>query len=185
MIHNCDSIQFLSVKWNKLVKIHFALQWKFKLKLLETDDYHLCCLGQGQTHCTAQIPWFVSCTSFLRNENIITSFYVISTIIVIFNIISFIMKSDSQANSLIMRSIHLTDITYGIYLFILWINDLKFRHFIVYDSSWSSSIMCYISFTIALNFSLISPLLLSFMALQRYLIVAYPYNHHFKTPILL
>ena len=72
--------------------------------------------------------------------------------------------------------------TIGIYMSILWIADLCYSAmFVLIDLKWASSSFCFTAFAISLNFNIISPLLLCFLSLERYMVVKYPLGSSFKT----
>ena len=53
-------------------------------------------------------------------------------------------------------------------------------NFLVDEMEWRSSFMCVLSFSLALNFSILSPLSLSFLSVQRCVVIVFPLNAKYK-----
>ncbi len=82
---------------------------------------------------------------------------------------------------IIVASTNIMDLKCGVYLVILWVADLYFyRNFSVKEKYWRSHPICFTSFGILTNFSLLSPLLLCFVSLSRFMIVAHPIDPKYK-----
>ena len=82
---------------------------------------------------------------------------------------------------IMVTSINFVDLMYGFYMVILWTADQYFSdNFPVDEIKWRSNSMCFIAFSLAVNFSLLSPLTLSFLSIQRCLVVLYPLNTKYK-----
>ena len=79
-------------------------------------------------------------------------------------------------------SINVIDITYGIYTSILLATDHHYKDsFILFELKWKSSVMCFLLMGIFLNFNLLSPLMLVFLALERLMVVIFPLKTKFKS----
>ena len=158
------------------------------LLIFETNDFRWCCLKPTSTKCTSPKPWFMSCKYLLLNTAIQLTFYHISILILVFNIISLLLllvlnfrnDKDIPFNSII-RSVNLSDISYCISLGILLAADLYYKgDYIVKDKEWRSGILCFVTLMVNLNFNLLSPLLLLFMSVTRLMVVLHPLNSSFK-----
>ena len=156
------------------------------LKVLQTQDYHLCCVLKDDAYCTALRPWYLSCNDLLGTTSIKVCFYVISLAVVIANVISIIAQRNGKgyftsAFKMTVISVNVGDISIGIYMIILWISDLFYSSlFALNDIKWASSSFCFIAFAISLNFNIISPLSLCFLSLERYMVIKYPLDTNFK-----
>ena len=138
----------------------------------------------SHTKCTAKKPWYVSCNDLLGSFKIKISVYCISSAIICFNVFSLVIQMFSNQTQNIFKimvtSINFVDLMYGFYMVILWTADQYFSdNFPVDEIKWRSSSMCFIAFSLAVNFSLLSPLTLSFLS-NRCLVVLYPLNTKYK-----
>ena len=156
------------------------------LKVLQKQDYHLCCVLKDDAYCTALRPWYLSCNDLLGTTSIKVCFHVISLAVVIANVISIIAQRNEKgyftgAFKMTVISVNVGVISIGVYMIILWIFDLFYSGlFALNDMKWSSSSFCFTAFAISLNFNIISPLSLCFLSLERYMVTKYPLDTNFK-----
>ena len=160
-----------------------------KLKVLLTDDYHMCCLLSAKALCTAHIPWYDSCSGMLTNIYIRWCFYSISSLVIFLNIMTFTIQritfnkeennsgafqTTSDANSLLC-------IIYGSYILTMSLIDLKYGTvFTLFENQWRSGITCFFEFAVVLNFNVFSPLITTFLCLSRLMVVVHPLTTKFK-----
>ena len=52
------------------------------IDVIDTTDYHLCCIVSLDIKCTALIPWYVSCTNMLES-NLVKSFFIFLSFLMI------------------------------------------------------------------------------------------------------
>ena len=157
-----------------------------QLDIFRTNDHKLCCLITTKIQCSAEMPWYSSCGDFLRNIKIKVYLYFISFSVILLNIIAltnqliFRTKQFSAFDITVIQIIVL-DIMYGVILFILCVTDSYFNgNYILHEQEWKSGLMCLLIFTTVLYFNTFSPFLLSFLSLQRCMIVIYPLQRKFK-----
>ena len=111
-------------------------------------------------------------------------FYYIGFALLCSNMFSLIMqinslgkKSDHKTFPIVVISLNTIDLSYGMYIIILCVSDVYYRsHFAYHEKQWRSNVICFSAFTIVLNFSLLSPLLLCFLSYTRLLVVLNPLN---------
>ena len=156
-----------------------------QLDVLKTNDYHMCCLLTTKMQCSAEMPWSILCAHILGNLKIKVCLYFMGSSIILLNIFliyQIISKTkELTAFHITEMPISITDIMYGFILFILCVTDSYYQeNFIMHELEWKASSMCLSIFTIVLYFNLLSPFLLSFLSLQRYMIVIYPLKTKFK-----
>ena len=177
-----SNVKELSLLNNNIKDAEFNLQ----LDVLRTNDYHLCCLMSTKTQCSAEMPWYISCANFLVNLNIKVCLYFLSSCIILLNIFTLIYliifrTRQLSAFHIIVMPISITDIMYSFILLILCVTDSYFHeNFIMHELEWKTSSLCLSIFTTVLYFNLFSSFLLSFLSLQRYMIVIYPLRTKFK-----
>ena len=82
---------------------------------------------------------------------------------------------------LIVIPITLADMSFGLYLLILFIKDhVSNEIFVIKEIQWTSSHICFLTFAVILNFSMLSLLLISFLSFMRTAVVLYPLKRKFK-----
>ena len=160
-----------------------------KLTLLEVDCHELCCLVDCASVCSQTAPWYFSCADLLLTKVTRGAFIAVSLIIILLNILSISLQRVSFKKGLekigaygsTVASINSTDLTYSVLLIIFWGADLKFQgNFGVISSEWRTSSGCYIIFGLFIFFHTNAPLLLSFFALSRLMLVKYPLETRLK-----
>ena len=156
-----------------------------KINLIITTDYHVCCIAETNTVCTAFKPWFISCSDILPTFGMKLFYRIVSVTIFILNILSIVLQIKSyQSNkcfSLIVISINCNDLLCGIYLSCVWIADLFFSElFKIKEESWRSGILCLTAFTTVLSFTVLTEILLILFSLSRLMVVIYPLKTRFK-----
>ena len=181
------SLKILIIFKNKFERMSKPSLKAMGIKLLLTNNYHLCCLISPGSICTAHVPWYTTCSSLLINGNIRVCYYLMSFIIIITNVLSFIIQKISNRNRLHNSFITITylisfeDFLLGAYLIILWLNDLKYgKDFISNSTNWTSSGNCYILYFFFLHFNLVSPIALGLLSLSRFMVIRYPLTTQFK-----
>ena len=158
------------------------------VKFIRIDNFAFCCLSGGNAKCSAKRPWYASCFHLLVNNAIKYTFWVMSFAIIVANLLHLCLKTkqkqDSQkrqAFNIIISSISCSNIMGSVPLFILWISDLYFKHYLVFvEDQWKSNVMCFVSCGINMHCSLTSPFLSSLLSYARYDVVKNPMHSKFK-----
>ncbi len=179
------SIENISLKGTEILQAlrnaHFVY--------LETEHNSLCCEKENSAQCSQEIPWFVSCSDLLINNGIKISCYTITAVILMANsastvlhVISYKYDSDkARSNNLLVIAANVVDLICSIPLIILWIEDLIFKGlYFQIESTWKSSLTCYIISCLFLLFNFLSPFVLCLLALSRLSIVLCPIDSKFK-----
>ena len=184
MIVDCNNIVFLFLHNIHLLQTNKDVFVDLRLKMLNTTDYRLCCLIEDETECTSIKPQYVSCNDFVGPTRIKICYSCISFTIISLNLIYFILQIILPINpfKIITICITLTDFSYGLCILALLMADQYFNdNFPVDEMKWRSSFICALSFSLAVNFSLLSPLSLSFLSVQRCLVIVFPLNAKYKS----
>ena len=181
--------QILSIKNNRLSTISSRFFDNINVKIMMTDNHFICCMIPSKSMCTSAKFWFQSCNHLLLQRSI-TVFAFSSSIFLIFcNVFSafwqkqFLMRSKKKYSSFqcIAVSVNIIDLTWGIYLICLVISDIIFKdNFVIQESLWKSSLICFFLFNINLHFNILSPLISSFISFSRLMVVMYPFNSNFR-----
>ena len=181
------SLKILVVFKNRLdIRLTSSLK-TVGVQLFLTNNYHLCCITPTKIMCTSEVPWYTVCSSLLINGSLRVSYYVVSFVIIITSVLSFIAQKISNKNEftssfiIIMYSISFEDFLSGFYLIILWLNDLQYGdEFITRGAKWTSSGNCLAAFFIFLHFNLVSPILLDLLSFSRLMVITDPLTTCFK-----
>ncbi|KAM7159808.1 relaxin receptor 1-like [Macrochelys suwanniensis] len=91
---------------------------------------------------------------------------------------SFIVTENSQ-HTMAIKSLCCADCLMGIYLFFIGAFDLKFSgEYNKHAQVWMASIQCQLVGSLAMLSSEVSVLLLTYMTLEKYLCIVFPFNHY-------
>ncbi len=175
------SLVFLSLQGNKIHALCDMFS-ALSLTLLQTDSFKACCVKPEGTYCTQPLPWYMSCGSLLPSLIFKLIFSLVPFVIVFMNLMSIVLQKlslrqtrDQSGFTPTVMVINQVDITCSVPLVSLWIVDLVHeQNFVLKEHEWRSNVGCFINFIIALNFAVLSPLLLSFLSISRMLIVCCP-----------
>ncbi|KYN34437.1 Relaxin receptor 1 [Trachymyrmex septentrionalis] len=113
--------------------------------------------------------WTISCLTCLGNSLVLWG--------------RFTAKDENRVLSIIIRNLAVSDMLMGIYLFIIAIEDARFRdNYKEVASIWMSSWSCILLGALAMTSSEVSMLILSFMSVERFILIAAPLKcHHAMT----
>ena len=184
---------FISVLNNDFKEINYKLIERIQLYFLETTDYRLCCLLNSNSKCDSIKLWYQSCTNLLPSKQVKITVIIILFFLLLVNCSSLFVQIIQGGNNtkgliqektsfeFIMLSINICDITFGIYLSIIFVADYKYdKTFFLKDMEWRSHNLCFTAFALLLLFNLLSPILLSLVAISRLMVVLYPFQSRFK-----
>ncbi|XP_019329844.1 PREDICTED: relaxin receptor 1 [Aptenodytes forsteri] len=91
---------------------------------------------------------------------------------------SFIVTENSQ-HTMAIKSLCCADGLMGIYLFVIGAFDLKYSgEFNKHAQGWMGSLQCQLVGSLAMLSSEVSVLLLTYMTLEKYFSIAFPFSHH-------
>ncbi len=75
----------------------------------------------------------------------------------------------------------MADFTSALPLVILWSADLHYKgHYTTHEMGWKSGFWCHVSFSLTSGYHLLSPFLLCFFTLSRFMVVKHPMKTNFK-----
>ncbi|XP_050448592.1 relaxin receptor 1 isoform X2 [Cataglyphis hispanica] len=109
--------------------------------------------------------WSISCVTCLGNSLVLWG--------------RFTAKDENRVLSIIIRNLAVSDMLMGIYLFIIAIEDARFRdNYQQEASTWMSSWSCTLLGALAMMSSEVSVFILSFMSVERFILIAAPLKGH-------
>lgn len=88
-------------------------------------------------------------------------------------------RDENRSVSIVIRNLAVADMLMAIYLFIIAIQDLRFRQkYSEMAIEWMNSWSCTIAGILAMVSSEVSMLILAFMSVERFLLIADPFGGH-------
>ncbi len=177
-------LTLLSLLGNKFLSISPHAFQDVTIASFQTNDYRICCLARTTATCCAPKPWYKSCSYLLPNLSIHVIFIVVSSTVLILNVISFCIhwfRRKYQTFAKIALSINVSDILFGIFLCLIWIaNEQYSGGFAVNEQVWRASLTCFLSFSIVFLFNWATPCTLYLLSLTRLIVVAHPFSIMFR-----
>ncbi len=182
-------LRILSFYSHKFVQLNVSGLQSFRVRTLETLDYSICCFVSVDVACSAAKPWFLSCTNLLPRNSIQICFLCTGVILLIFCLFSLLLhskssggKKGSQSNhNVVVVTISATDCLFVAYVLALWAASQFFQgQFIAFEKAWKSHWVCFLMQSISSAFYLVSPVLVLYLSLLRFLVVKYPMKIKFK-----
>ncbi len=185
MVQRSGHLKILSIYSINFEEIEINPFAEMGVQVINTTDYHVCCVAQTNSFCTAKILWFKTCSDLLPAVKIKLVYWVVSCLIVVFSSVSavahFLTWKQNPVFAITVTSINVDDGLCGLYLFVIWVTDIVFQEtFFVQEVWWRSSIMCFFALFCLLWFTILTQLLLSFLSLSRLSIVIHPVESRFK-----
>ncbi|KAF3428810.1 LOW QUALITY PROTEIN: hypothetical protein E2986_10153 [Frieseomelitta varia] len=109
--------------------------------------------------------WVISCVTCMGNVLVLWG--------------RFTAKDENRVLTIIIRNLAVSDMLMGLYLFVIAITDMIFRdNYNRVASSWMSSWFCTFLGVLAMTSLEVSVLILSFMSVERYMLIAAPLKGH-------
>ena len=181
-----SNLHLLKLNQNNIKFVIYKLFHQLNIDFIESNVHSLTCIQNLKRKLLSKIPWFLSCGNFLLNNRILIYSVCIFITIFIFNVISIIQngyfqraKSVFTVNAL---SLNVIDTLHCLYILYLFSVNLHYgENFGFHQIQWRSSHVCFVGFAIALNLTLLPPILSCFVALGRLMIVCFPVDTKFRT----
>ncbi|PBC31945.1 Relaxin receptor [Apis cerana cerana] len=126
----------------------------------------------------------VSSLSHLLDKTLLrAAVWIISGVTCVGNVLvlwgRFTAKDENRVLTIIIRNLAVSDMLMGLYLFIVALADIIFRNnYYQTASSWMSSWFCTFLGILAMTSLEVSVLILSFMSMERYVLIAAPLKGH-------
>ncbi len=178
-------LQVISVFGNPIENVGRHAFATVVASIIETTNYHICCVVPDTTQCHAEPPCFFLCSDLLPAFELQVFLPTLSIILVILNVLSvplhWVTRKSNTSYSLTVIAINTNDVLLGIYFFIIWGSHLVFQgDFVVKEKRWRTQVSCFAAFFHVLVFNILIPQVLCFLALSRLMIVLHPIDTKFK-----
>ncbi len=179
------NMTILSVLNNSFSTINKDTFFAAQITVIQTSDFHICCIAPSQTMCQTERLWYMSCSNLLPNNATHIVSIVISVLIIILNSFSGCLHHFAREKNVPycrkVVCINTTEIVFGLYLCVIWVATAVFGSaFAVRETMWRCSIPCWVALNLALFHSILMPLSLLLLALARLMVVMHPVTTSFK-----
>ena len=186
--YNITSVFKLIIKNNDLHNLNSDWLSHAHINILVTNNAHVCCIVPSEILCKTQKHWYTSCTRLLGSFSIKLTFIIISSIVTLINLISFLgnlcvvkRKRKGMLQSIIVIFINIGYLCLGLYLAVIWIGDSYFGDiYAVRIIQWRRNMLCSLGFFLLLEYSINVPCLHSLLLLASLMVTKYPLKSKFK-----
>ena len=189
VIFTFTKLKPLLIQNNNFIRIYPGMFNDGKPDLLVTNELGVCCKFYKSVLCTVHIPWYKACSNLFPNIIIKVLSYISFSLVLIANCIHIsvdaMLKNTKCRKSVTfgftVNLICVNNFLYDGYLFIMIISDLFYgKTFPLNQQMWQEDIFCATAFALSLIYSLMSPLLLSYLSMLRFLVIVYPLKFSIK-----
>ncbi len=192
MIRNSSRLWALNLLGNTFTSWETFGVMTFHVDHIITEHYQICCSFQDSVKCPNKPLWPNSCSGVLGHTSIKVTFYCLSAIVFVANVLCCVLQrttiskgrgsNSGQAFGTILISINIAHFLPTFYLSLIWIADIFYRkHFIIHESEWQSHPACFLVFGLKIIFVVLSSNGICFMSFARLMVVTNPMKTHFKS----
>ncbi|ALC46963.1 Lgr3, partial [Drosophila busckii] len=186
---NAELLQHLNVSFLNLSGIHYdyidftALNEMPSLKYLIFDGFFYCSMVPRVLMCKPKTDGVSSFKDLLSKPALRYSTWFMATLSIVGNLMvlwgRFIYRDENVAVTMVIRNLALADILMGFYLVAIGVQDFRYRNeYHKMAREWTNSWQCLAIGTLAVSSSEVSMLILAFMSLERFLLIADPFRSH-------
>ncbi len=189
IFQNVTKLKTFSLMANKSFESRGNFLKQLIIEKLEVSDFKICCLSP-EAQCSIRVPWHFCCQTLLPNTALWVSFLSVSVSVIILNILSVVIhkisfhKDPGQktgAYGVTVSSVNVVDILYSMPLLMLFsVDSLSVSEFSLGFEKWTSGSTCFVVFGMFCMFSVVSPLVLCFLAVSRLMLVKHPVDTNYK-----
>ncbi len=187
------NLGILSVQGNSFLIMGPKLFQEVTLGILETDDFYKCCTISAETKCTVGLPNYVSCFHILPEHPMIIVSWIFSILTeglctVSISLQSYFCvskskgkKTGSASPSFVIIAVSIADFFCGGSSLANLVSDVTFGGAFYHSAhTWQSGSACFVILFFTSCYSLVLPLLLTFVCLVRLMIVVHPITTKFN-----
>lgn len=162
-----------------------AINTKLDLKYVIYEKFYYCSMTPYIKHCKPNTDGVSSLTNLLSKSVLRYSAWFMALITCFGNSLvlwgRFTLRDENRAVSLVIRNLAVSDLLMGFYLFLVAVQDARFRNIYHVEShKWVTSWGCVLCGVLAMSSSEVSMLILAFMSVERFLLIADPCNGHHR-----
>ncbi len=184
-IRGSPHLKILSALNLSLLEIDVTALSNIAEAAIKTTDFHLCCLSPSKSHCTAVIPWYISCTNIFQQRSMRIICLVAPLVILVLNNMSILAHTCNKVArkpfAAFVVANNLNNIVLCFHYGIIVGADVSFDGlFVVKEKWWRSGIVCFLAFQLYVFYSLFDQLDQVSLSLSRLMVVIYPMHTKFK-----
>ncbi|XP_037942709.1 relaxin receptor 2-like [Teleopsis dalmanni] len=173
---NLTGIRFESIDFKALSNMP-------NLKYIIFDRFYFCSMIPKVRMCKPKTDGISSFKDLLSKPILRYSAWIMATVTISGNIMvlwgRFIYRDENIAVTLVIRNLAFADILMGFYLLTIGVQDIRHRNeYYKVALDWITSWQCAAVGTLAVTSSEVSMLILAFMSLERFLLIADPFRSH-------
>ncbi|KAH8284084.1 hypothetical protein KR054_009596, partial [Drosophila jambulina] len=178
------NISFLNLTGIRYDHIDFAVINAMRnLTYIIYDRFFYCSMSPRIRMCKPSTDGVSSFQDLLSKPVLRYSAWVMATLTIAGNVLvlwgRFIYRDENMAVTMVIRNLALADMLMGFYLVTIGVQDYRYRNeYYKVLLDWITSWQCTLIGTLAVSSSEVSMLILAFMSLERFLLIADPFRGH-------
>lgn len=145
------------------------------------DKFHYCSWAPNVIKCNPHSDGVSSLTNLLENPALRYSAWMMAVLTCLGNVLVLwvrcTFRDENKTVSTVIRNLAIADLFMGVYLLVISVQDIRYRD--VYHkeaNTWLASWTCVATGIVAMVSSEVSLLILAFMSMDRFLVIADPFN---------
>ncbi|EDV92847.1 relaxin receptor 2 [Drosophila grimshawi] len=178
------NVSFLNLTGIEFDRIDFtALNEMRNLKYIVFERFYYCSMTPQVLMCKPKTDGVSSFKDLLSKPSLRYSTWLMATLSIGGNLMvlwgRFIYRDENVAVTMVIRNLALADMLMGFYLLIIGVQDYRYRdEYHKVAREWLNSWQCKAIGTLAVSSSEVSMLILAFMSVERFLLIADPFRGH-------
>ncbi|XP_067619995.1 relaxin receptor 2 [Eurosta solidaginis] len=187
LLINHQLLRFLNVSYLNLTGISFehiefdAISQMPNLKYIVFDRFYFCSMTPHVRMCKPNSDGVSSFSDLLSKPLLRYTAWVMAIITLLGNLLvlmgRFTFRDENVAVTMVIRNLALADILMGFYLTAISVQDYRYRsEYYKVALDWITSWQCAFIGSLAVTSSEVSMLILAFMSLERFLLIANPFR---------
>ena len=182
------SIKTINLTFNPIIYVETDTFKGMSPKTIHSFNIQVCCMSQSWIKCNIKEDSFSKCDDLLSNRLIKCLYFLIGSLTIILNMISFVlditkrkMSKQTQASSIIYLS--LFNWLIGLYLIIIALADWYYKgNYIGLEMSWRNNLACKLASFLVLLSLTVSPVILCILMLTKFCVIKWPMTSKLKDP---
>lgn len=148
-----------------------------------TDGLFSIVLFLSENSSLFRFPLGISNTDLLMNPTLRYAAWLMALLTCIGNAVvlwgRFTFRDENRSVSMVIRNLAVADLIMGFYLAIISLQDFRYRqNYHTIASQWVQSWGCVLAGTLSMISSEVSILILTFISVERFLLISDPFGHH-------
>ncbi|XP_070175637.1 G-protein coupled receptor GRL101-like [Littorina saxatilis] len=182
-----SKLKNLDVRANQLLRYSKeSLHGLVSLEELYTDETKLCCpyFHPSVSRCHSPVDELSSCSDLLGKGIFKVCLWALSVLalvgnmgVLLYRLLLIRTRTPLSAASILVKTLCASDLLMGVYLVMIGVADAQLSGtYVSTEREWRSSVMCTVAGVLSLVSSEVSALLVSFITLDRVLVLCFPFK---------